>query len=238
MSTVSSINVTQDYNLFKTHFFNRSLQKRNLDLVKESLSRSNLLSVSPIICTNDYEIIDGNHRFHAAKELGLPIHYVKLGNFDIQMLIDLNYSLSKWGNYQFLELYCKLEKPEYLKFKKFCQDYNLEINEGLPLTKSRKERRNLSTIFRKGEFEFTDESKRRLVVEKATEFMYKAKELGFLRKIKKIYSFYDAYEKMMNKDDFSQEKLLSKLSKWGVSLVESGSLMDYYTQLDALYNRR
>lgn len=241
----ASICITQDYNLFKSHFYNRSLQKTNLVKLKESISRNNLLSVNPIICIKSLEgdgttldIIDGFHRFNVAKELKIPVHYVILENFDIQMLIDLNFSLSKWGPFQFLELYCKMGKEEYLKFKKFQNDFNLDIFLALPLTKKRDFRRKLSEDFRKGQFVFDNEEQIRNKIKCAMEFLLLAKELLLFKpNPHKDLAFFDGYSKLMDMEEFNQEVMMNKLKKFGLTLLESASMTGYYTQLSCLLKK-
>ena len=234
----SHIMVSKDYNLFKSNYYNRKLQKKNLLQLKESVLQHNLLSVNPIICTKDLEIIDGNHRYEVCKELNLPLYYCVIDKFQIEYLINLNFSLSKWGPHQFLELYCKLDKVEYIKFKKFMDDFGFDVYLALPLTKKRDFRTRLNEKFRKGEFVFEDEQNIRNVVSCAQEFLKAGIEKLLFKRIRsKDVAFYDAYEKVMQKDDFNQKIMLEKLGKFGLDLLECANMSGYYTQLGSLLKR-
>ena len=51
----------------------------------------------PIMVDADMRIIDGQHRFYACKELGLPIYYVVKNDVDPeQAMITLNQTSKKW----------------------------------------------------------------------------------------------------------------------------------------------
>jgi len=235
------LNVTSNYDKFKPFFLNRSIQKRNLENIKHSLQKDNLLNLNPIIVTSDFEILDGQHRFEAAKQLSLPIHYIQMPKAElkdlVKMLITFNYSLSKWGPFQFSELYCKLEYPEYLKFKKFQEEFNLDIHTALPLYRLREKRRNINEIFRRGEFFFHDQEKIYEFMKNGIEFLDTMKELLLIRS-KSPYmtsQFFDGYAKTMDLKEFSQTKMLHQLRKHGrLQLIESTKMMTYFQQLSTL----
>ena len=57
---------TTDYAKFKTLQGNRDVNKLHVSRLKESFKTAYLLS--PIVVNQYYEIIDGQHRYEAAKE--------------------------------------------------------------------------------------------------------------------------------------------------------------------------
>ncbi len=238
------INITEDYNKFKPFFLNRSLQKRNLEKIKHSIEKDNLLNLNPIIVTHDFEILDGQHRFEAARSLNVPIHYIQMPKTTlddlVNILITFNFSLSKWGAFQFSELYCKLEKSEYLKFKKFQENFDLDIHLALPLSKLKDKRRNINDIFRKGDFIFSDEDKVYEIMRNGIEFLDVSRELLLIKSKKNFMTtqFFDAYAKAMDIKDYSQTKIIHQLKKYGLNLLESSKMSNYYIQLSTLLTKR
>jgi hypothetical protein len=71
-----------NYDIFKKIDWNRSICKLNLaKLVKEN--RDNFqLHRFPILVTKDFKIIDGQHRYEVAKEIGSPVYYIMDGMDD------------------------------------------------------------------------------------------------------------------------------------------------------------
>jgi hypothetical protein len=68
---------THDYSIFKTVNFNRDKSKKHIRDVIKIIKKENLLHLHPILVNNDMEVIDGQHRLEAAKELGLEIFYIQ-----------------------------------------------------------------------------------------------------------------------------------------------------------------
>ena len=82
MTTVNQIHQTTDYSMFQTLEGNRNLNKLHLKRLKNSFQKKYLLS--PIIVNEKFEIIDGQHRFEAGKQLGLPINFLIAPNYGIK----------------------------------------------------------------------------------------------------------------------------------------------------------
>lgn len=73
MQTLTSkftVEETTDYGMFNFMKGNRSVNPFNLKRITESMRERCLFS--PILVNDNMEIIDGQHRFLAQKDLGLP----------------------------------------------------------------------------------------------------------------------------------------------------------------------
>ena len=65
-----------NYDEFRTLNANRNVSENHVKQIKAAIETvGNLTEVVPIIVNENKEIIDGQHRFEACKELGLPIFY-------------------------------------------------------------------------------------------------------------------------------------------------------------------
>jgi hypothetical protein len=81
---ICQIYATKEYEKFSFLPGNRKIG----DAIKLKLNveSSNKLHLHPIIVNNDFQIIDGQHRWHIAKELDLYLYYIideSYGNFDL-----------------------------------------------------------------------------------------------------------------------------------------------------------
>lgn len=74
---IPQIQQTIDYSIFKTVNFNRDKNKKHIQDVIKIIKKENLLHLHPILVNESMEVIDGQHRLEAAKELGLEIFYIK-----------------------------------------------------------------------------------------------------------------------------------------------------------------
>lgn len=74
-NVVPDTNVSRMYNNFTFHPNNRPIDLARVKQLKKSIARDNSLHERPIVVDTNYRIVDGQHRFQAARELGLPIYY-------------------------------------------------------------------------------------------------------------------------------------------------------------------
>ena len=112
---------TNDYAVFKHIEGNRVINKLHVNRLKQSFQKEYLLS--PIIVNQEMQIIDGQHRFEAAKDLGLPIRYFICNDYGLTQVQILNANTSNWKKIDYLNAYCDLGKEQYLLLRKFMQSY-------------------------------------------------------------------------------------------------------------------
>ncbi len=112
---------TNDYSLFKHIAGNRVINKLHLSRLKQSFQKEYLLS--PIIVNQHMEIIDGQHRFEAAKDLDLPIRYFICNDYGLSQIQMLNANASNWKKADYLSAYCDLGYEQYLLVRGFAQRY-------------------------------------------------------------------------------------------------------------------
>ena len=74
--STNTIHTTYDYDHFNYIRFNRPISPKNLSKLIELNKEKDRFHLFPIIIDQDYNIIDGQHRFEACKQLGKPIHYL------------------------------------------------------------------------------------------------------------------------------------------------------------------
>lgn len=106
---------TQKYEMFKKHVNNREISKDNLKSLIRSIEAQNMLKYAPIIVDKNYRIIDGQHRFEAAKALKLEIFYQIKEDSDNEDILLLNTTMRKWRSEDFLNFYINNNNEEYIK---------------------------------------------------------------------------------------------------------------------------
>ena len=115
------VKFTTNYSLFKFLDGNRNVNKLNLNRVINSMKEYPLITI--ILVNERMEIIDGQHRFLALKELGLPINYVIVRGYGIKEVSVLNAIGMNWTKMDYLETHIKGGNENYIKFKKFREDF-------------------------------------------------------------------------------------------------------------------
>lgn len=146
------IKKTKQYDIF--HFREDNRQKidhGHVEKLKQSITARNLLNLRPIIVNEDMEIIDGQHRLMAAKDLGVDIYYEMKEELKSNDIVLLNISKS-WSMHDFLNYYSKNGNAEYQQLEKFIKEkgITLSLAFGLLGIKDSEQR----SKFRHGQFKF------------------------------------------------------------------------------------
>lgn len=121
MKVVNQVNQTNDYSIFKSLEGNRKVNELHVKRLKKSFEKEYLFS--PIIVNEKFEIIDGQHRFKAAKEMQLPINYTVVHGYDLKEVQTLNANSKNWNKLDYLNAYCDLGYESYIQMRQFMRDY-------------------------------------------------------------------------------------------------------------------
>lgn len=121
MKTVNQVNETNDYTMFNVLNGNRNVDKLHVKRLINSFKTAYLLS--PMIVNEKFEIIDGQHRFEAAKALSLPVRFIIANGYGLEEVQLLNTNMKNWKKIDYLNGYCDLKYPEYLKFRNFMREF-------------------------------------------------------------------------------------------------------------------
>ena len=146
---------TKNLEMFKIINYNRDIKEAEYKKVRDSIKSKNMLSLRPINVTRDMQVIDGQHRLRAAKELGLEIYYVIKEDFVPEDIIALNIQ-KPWMAPDYFKFYVTNKYPDYIKLDKFIKKHGITLIIALSMCIAGKHERNRS--FREGTFKFLEES--------------------------------------------------------------------------------
>lgn len=111
IKVVGRIYETYDYDTFRFEVVNRNIDENQVNQLKKILEENGSF-ISPIVVAKDRTIIDGQHRYHALKELGLPVRFI-LGEEtgDLQQdIIKTNNMRKNWSFTDYLEAYAQMNE--------------------------------------------------------------------------------------------------------------------------------
>ena len=103
---------TKDYNKFNTFKENRPINLKHVKNLIDSIKKFGLLE--EITINENYEIIDGQHRFLALKELFLPIEAKVKKGYNLDSVIPCNLTRIGWSLKDFLNYYARMGIKDYL----------------------------------------------------------------------------------------------------------------------------
>ena len=223
------IHFTKDYEMFKLLKGNRDKNISNYKKLKESIMQKHITE-SAIIVNEHMEIIDGQHRYWALKDLGYEISYVigeGLTKKDAQLL---NIASRTWSMYDFLKSYADDGMKEYVRTKEFLKVYNFKIIETLAMLSNRDHARGShATNFKNGTFTIVNYK----LAEKYAKDILSFKELykGVRRR-----SFVFAMLTCFKTEGFDVEIFRSKLSYQSEKLKEYARTQDCLLAIQSIYN--
>lgn len=122
---------TTDYDMFNFHESNRKINENHVKKLVNSLKVKNNLKYRPILVDSQRNVIDGQHRLMAAKELHLPIFYEMMDGSESDDMILLNAHQRIWKRDDYCLYYANQGNKNYQDLIAFCNKKNIKLTEGL-----------------------------------------------------------------------------------------------------------
>lgn len=241
--SVIEVKQTSDYTKFKVLKGNRPIKKSHLRFLKESISKHGDLGV-PVIVNEKFEIIDGQHRIEALKELELPVQYIEKPKFRLEQVHVLNTNRKNWKMIEFMNCYADLGMKPYVRIKEFHRKYGFHITGSLTLALgyaiggsgiAEKGGSSGGSIesFKRGEFIFKDIA---LAEDRAEKIlMFKDIFYGYRKKF-----FLLAMMRLFKFEEYNHAEFLSKLKQQIDRLImnEPATVNGYLRIFEDIYNYR
>jgi len=149
---------TTDYSEIKHVNGNRLTNPRNIEKIKNSMMIKHL--VVPAILNENMEIIDGQHRLAACKELGFPFYYIVVDGYHLPEVQMINANMKNWVNQDFLNSFIDLYKLgdssyiNYVELSNFMEETSLPLRTALTLSDLRLAPAKVEERFKDGNFRF------------------------------------------------------------------------------------
>lgn len=241
--TTIKIEKTLDFGKFKKMDLNRTIMKVHVNNLKESIiNNPNLTEISPIVVNRSMEVVDGQHRLEAHRQLEkegfkYPIHYIIREGFDVDVAKQINSVNKPWIGLDFAR--AEAEKNE--NYKIYMEAHS---QTGLPhpvivtyLTSGDKTKGTL-TSFRKGKFEVKDLTKALLYFQYLSEIGEVIQNNGFGgSRMWKSRNFGLAIYNLFKCSNYDHQRMIEMLKLRGDALASSKKTLDIESVLKSIYNR-
>ncbi|RYD56982.1 MAG: ParB/RepB/Spo0J family partition protein [Sphingobacteriales bacterium] len=219
---------TKDYALFQIISGNRKIDKKHVEKLKASIKDNDLFN--PILVNEDYQIIDGQHRFTALHQLGMPIKYMVVPGYGIKQVQLLNTHSKNWSVDDYMECYISQGIKDYQTYKEFRQSYGFTHQQTLEILGAGKiGDKNYSRVFREGQFKIGD-------LNKAVDTFQKINALGKHYDGYKRRGFVSAIVACLKNKKFDFEVFESKLVYQSRKLAGCASTEQYLAVIEEVYN--
>lgn len=226
---------TKDYDMFIFRDDNRAqIDQSHVRRLVQSITSRNLLELRPITVNGKMEIIDGQHRLLAAKEMGIDIWYVVQDDLDAQDILKMNIS-KNWLMADYFNFYVHHGYPEYIKLTEFMKKEGLNLQVSLNLIYGRS--LNKVTEFKEGKFAFKEQvvSEQIEICKDTIETINKVN--GYCPYTKSI-RFWKALITVFSHPDFEKDQWYKNLSKMASTFGPRVSGYDYINMFAHAYNYR
>lgn len=221
------IQQTKDYSQFKTLKGNRPVSQKHVKNLMASMQREYLKK--PIEVNEKKEVIDGQHRLEAVKNLGLPLYYTVKKGYTLKQVQITNTNTRNWSFTDFMNGWIELGHKDYTVVKDFIAYYGFAFREALALLSGINNPSVVETTFREGTFKVKN---LKAATEKADKLMMiKDHYAGYNRR-----SFINAMVQIMNKKEFVFEEFLHKLKVQPGKLVDCANTEQYKALIENIYN--
>ena len=223
---VGTIWVTENYSIFKRLEHNRSVTNARKEKLIASMSVHEVLC--PIIVNKNMEIIDGQGRYEAKKEMGLPIYFIIDENADISDCQRMNYTNSKWTTLDFAQSYASAGNENYINLLKACYKTKQTISRVTNITGTK------SASITDGKFVFTKND-----VEETIDTVEKGNELLNVLCFDKRPNdtFFSGVRVLLRTKGYNHQRMLNNCVKCRSSYCQMSGLEDQLKVFSRIYNR-
>lgn len=146
--------ISSDYDKFKLSKFNR--EPKHFKKLMKSIQENDYSMYQPILVNHDMEIVDGQGRFLACKELGLPIHFIVSEEIKIYAASEINQASTNWNSNDYVHHYVKRGKESYIRLLSLSIKFGQKISIIASFGKLSNGAKSYSECLRRGDFQFKE----------------------------------------------------------------------------------
>ena len=113
---------TTDYGMFAGLVGNRDVMRSRVERIKKSIKENGWIT-NPIVVNELYEVIDGQGRLMALKELKMPVQYVISKGAGLKECVELNIAQTNWKPVDYAKSYADAGNENYKRLMSLCELY-------------------------------------------------------------------------------------------------------------------
>jgi uncharacterized protein with PIN domain len=226
---VAQVVQTKDYQQFNKAAGNRDLIQLHVERLKASMEQEYLMS--PIIVNEKMEIIDGQHRFEAARQLNLPIRFIKVRGYALSQMQQMNALSKDWGLVDHIKAHADLGNTNFKQLMRYIKGQTENHPLSVIMTSLGLQGSNTYDKLKTGSYRHDEKRE--------------AQSLRVLESVEKMRPFYKGANRsnfvhaimhLRKHDVFDVELFIDKLSKYSSLMVDCTTRARYIDLIEHIYN--
>ena len=219
---------------------NRPVQRGQVERLKEIIRDQGYNKGLPIIVDKDGNILDGQHRYVACKELGIEPEIIVDGTDAIIPLI--NSSQLRWSMKDYINFYAGKGFPDYIILDNLCKAKKLSPGIAYNIIYSKSiarpalTRKDKSVPLKDGTFKFPDHTPKYFtkLESKIDKILNLVNVLGIPRTDRLVI----AISKLAEEPNFSFATMIKKLDYQKARVYRCSTITEYVNMLSDIYNHK
>lgn len=225
------IQQTKDYDKFKVLDGNREVSPGHIARIIASIEEhGNMTYAAPLLVNERMEIVDGQHRFEALKELDEPVYYTMVTGTSVEDARTMNITQKSWAMRDYAYSWAASGSKIYKKFVNLYEEYQDALHMGTFLLYTIGRASNISGYradFKAGALTDFSEEKTRTYLDNLVELQQYDERF-------KMHSVALGLLELMRLKSYNHEQFVSKV-KNGAVIVPRQSYIDNYQHLYEIY---
>lgn len=223
-----TLQTTTEYGRFDALDGNRQVKRSHVNALKRLIQKNgNLTEKFPIQVNPRGEVLDGQHRLQALKELNLPVTYEVIRDADIETVRAINLGNRNWTWQDMAESHFRLGNDEYGWFLQYVSDFQLPFLTALSFC-DQPAKRGHDSPFNQGYLNVEDKEE---AIRRAQHYREVVDVTGITSR-----DFALAMRLVMLSEDYDYERMMKKLAERGDTLPVKATRLDYARALEEIYN--
>lgn len=224
----TQIKATEDYNQFKRIKGNRKVAKAHVNKLRSAIEADpQVIEYNPILVNDKWEVIDGQHRLEAIKQLELPVYYQQVKGLSLHNVQALNSNSRTWGPMDYAQAFHELGNKNYTAYLEHRLNYRL--NHEITMGYVGFDDSCTTTSFRLGKFVASDP----VLTERYTEQLLDMRDLIPHWNLRATAI---ALLKVMQHPEYDHKRMVNKMKKFGQSLERQSVIPEAIRSIETIYN--
>ena len=124
---INKVFLEDDLSVFKIITGNRSVDAARVKKIKASINNIGMID-APIVCNENMEVIDGQGRLQACRELGKPVPYIIIEGLTIDHCRAMNLNQTNWQLNDYIKSYADEGNINYIRLREYIKASGLKGN--------------------------------------------------------------------------------------------------------------